>query len=63
MKKIIFSLIRVMAASVLITLVLMLLFSFIMLKVEVFGGTVKAFVIATYFLSTFMGGFIMGKIM
>lgn len=63
MKKIVISLAKVMATSAIISFALMCLFSLIMLKIEVNETTLKAFVVLIYAISTFAGGFIMGKVM
>ena len=63
MKRIAVNYLKVVGIFLVVTVVLMLLFSMIMLKTDVGDTSVRIFVIITYVLSTFTGGMILGKVM
>lgn len=63
MKKILFTLAKVVITSVAISFIMMLILAFIILKMDVSNEVQKIFVILIYIVSTFVGGLIMGKVM
>lgn len=63
MKKIFFTLGKVMLAMSVVSSILMLILAFIMLKIDVSLQAQKVFVIIIYLVSTFVGGLILGKVM
>ncbi len=52
---------RILLLSYLVTGLLLLLLSFISLKLDVSNGIIAGGIIATYVLSSFLGGFLLGK--
>lgn len=58
----VFSILKVLIASYLVTGIILLLLAFLLYKFELGEGIVSGGIIAAYILSCFLGGFLMGKI-
>ncbi len=62
-RSITFTMMKALLLAYLITIIILLLLSFLVLKMDISVGVVRVGIILTYILSTFVGGIVMGKSM
>ncbi len=63
MKKIVGAFAKDLIIQMIISIILLLLASFVALKMSISSGTINIMILSIYGISTFAGGFIMGKVM